>query len=124
MIVFPEANYTSFISAEDADDYLSESIHASDLAGIDTETLLFSAFRTISGFDISFDPTDTVALQALKNAQCEQAIREWQIWKTRKYSSLEDNGLKIKRRNHPPVSDRALNFLRPYMKTPTITLSR
>lgn len=76
MIVYPTSGYNSFISVNDADTYFETRLHSADWLTSDGETALMTAYRSLQELDIFIDLSDTDALQAIKQAQLEQALHE------------------------------------------------
>ena len=131
MIVYPTANYNSFISEAYADTYFNDRLNAGRWdATTSKEAALVTAFRSLQELDIVVDLTDTDALQALKDAQCEQALHELvNDLDGQAITGLQLGGLlnvKIPASKTPPprYSPRALNILRPYLQGRSIARTR
>lgn len=77
MIVYPDSGYNSFVSLEDANTYFNDRLNVSQWDDVaKQEPALISAYRSLNELDITIDPTVAVELQAVKDAQCEQALWE------------------------------------------------
>ena len=130
MIVYPLTGYDSFISEADADTYFATRYNADAWTGTGKEAALITAFRSISELDIEIDPDEADQVQAVKYAQCEQALWEMQHdLDALKLDSLDLGGLvKVKlpknQESHPRYSPRALAMLRPYMHAHTMSRTR
>ena len=125
LVVYPGDGYNSFISADDADDYFDTRLYADKWsAAIDKSAALIMALRSLNELDITIDPTVAAQLQAVKDAQCEQALHELRadLDQQMNVSSIAD--VKINRKELPRYSERALAILRPYITARTITASR
>jgi hypothetical protein len=128
MIVFPDANYDSFISEWDAITYFTGRIHSEDYLSAhpnDQEAALLTAFRSLIELDITIDPTDSAQVKALKDAQCEQALHEIKDdldSQNLNYFALQ--GIQATKKELPRHSPRAMGILRPYLKEPVIQVVR
>lgn len=71
MIIFPDENYNSYISEDDADTYFETRLNAEQWETSNKEAALIIAFQSLSELNLSIDPTESDQLTALKNAQCE-----------------------------------------------------
>ena len=94
------------------------------------EAALLTAFRSLQYLNITIDPTEADQLQALKKAQCEQALHEL-INDTdgQPISAMTLGGLlavKMAPGNTPPgrYSKRAMQILGPYLSAPVVTRTR
>lgn len=86
LIVYPEANYNSWISQDDADAYFEGRLHADAWTGADGDepvAALQTAFRSLQELTVNLDDLDSddqdeadALLLALQQAQCEQALHE------------------------------------------------
>ena len=127
MIIYPDENYTSWISEDDADEYFETRLNAAEWDAADPEMALQTAFRSLNELDLDIDlDEDESPLQALKQAQCEQAIHE--LKNELDNQSLESmnlsGGLPVKIKPAPRYSERALAILRPYIVMPTVSRLR
>ena len=124
MIVYPDDDYDSFISKVDAITYLDSRLNSEDFNTENAETALITAFRALNELDIAIDPTNTTQLQAIKNAQCEQALHEIQKGVESPFRNLSFPGLQMTVKDMPRFSESALNILRQYMKARTLSIER
>lgn len=129
MIVYPAENYNSFVSKSEANSYFSERLYSDDYINIDgysnaKEKALVTAFHSICELDITIDPTDTVQLQALKRAQCEQALYELKNNIENQFSYLATAGMMMSKKELPRYSERAMAILRPYITAGTVSRIR
>ncbi|MBC2713594.1 MAG: hypothetical protein HGJ94_22160 [Desulfosarcina sp.] len=131
MIVYPTSGYDSFVSVNDADTYFETRLHADDWLTADGEIALMVAYRSLQELDIFIDLTDADALQAIKLAQCEQALHEIRYdLDELQAQSVSLGGLvsvKLDRSNGekpPRYSQRALAILKPYLRAPVISRIR
>lgn len=131
MIVYPTANYNSFISVADADTYFADRLNAGPWdAATDPEAALVTAYRSLAELDIVIDLSDTDQLQAIQQSQCEQALHELiNDTEGQALSGLTLGGLlsvKIPDSKTPPArySPRALALLRPYLRGRSIARTR
>ena len=131
MVVYPIANYNSFISVADADTYFSDRLNAGPWdAATDQEAALVTAYRSLAELDIIIDLSDTDQLQAIKNAQCEQAL--WEVSRdldSPKLDTLSLGGLlniKLPQGKDEPArfSPRALNIIRLYLRARSVARTR
>ena len=131
LIAYPTEDYNSFIDEEAADDYFMGRINTSAWDGVTSgEAALLTAFRSLQYLNITIDPTEADQLQALKEAQCEQALHEL-INDTdgQPISAMTLGGLlavKMTPGNTPPsrYSKRAMQILGPYVSAPVVTRTR
>jgi hypothetical protein len=128
MIVFPDAGYNSFISSSDADAYFITRLHSDDYVTADPdaqEAALITAFRSLMELDITIDPTDLAQVQALENAQCEQALYELkEDLDSQNLAYFALQGIKAAKKELPRHSPRAMAILRPYLKAPVLRVTR
>jgi len=127
MIVYPDDNYNSFISCADARSYFTGRLYSDEFnyASLTVqEAALITAFRSINELDVTIDPTESAEFQAVKEAQCEQALYELKIDLDQQFSFLGIPNLQMTRKEKPRYSERTLAILRPYMTAPTITVTR
>jgi hypothetical protein len=128
MIVFPNSGYDSFLSTNDADTYFEARLHSDDYIIADSdvqEAALVTAFHSLMELDITIDPTDTAQVQALKNAQCEQALHELKEdldSQNLNYFALQ--GIQATKKELPRYSPRAMAILRPYLSAPVFKVVR
>jgi hypothetical protein len=125
MIVYPTDNYNSFISLGDANLYFGNRLYSDEFFNADDrEVALITAFRSLNELDITIDPTVAAELQAVKDAQCEQALYELKMDLDQQFDSLAIPDLKVTKKEMPRYSERALAILRPYMSARTVTVTR
>lgn len=124
MIVYPDEGYNSFISQYDAEAYFENRLHSDEWFTNDPQTALITALRSLQELNITIDPTVAAQLQAVKDAQCEQALHELKADIDQQVNLLELPDLKVKKKELPRYSERALAILRPYITMQTITVSR
>ena len=148
MIVYPTENYDSWISVADAQTYLSTRLHADEWDALSSdaerEVALQTAFRSINGLDlnVTFDDdliistaayTDTEQakiLTALEQAQCEQSLHELkydvdaQAVKSVSLGGMLSFTLNPGEEKPPRYSERALGFLRSYLRARTLARFR
>ena len=135
LIIYPEENYETWIGLHDAEDYFDSRLNSTlweRLDDLDREAALLTAFRslrelTINPSDLeSTDATVSAALlNALKQAQCEQALHELsRDLDGQRARSVSIGGLlsasfpeKVKTDR---FSERALAMLRPWLTLPSI----
>ena len=130
MIIYPEEGYDSFISVEDADAYFNDRLNAGEWDGAAQTAALMTAYRSLNELDIEIDLSDATALQAIKDAQCEQAL--WELKHDpdmQAASAISLAGLvsvKIPADKTPPprYSPRALAMLQSYIQGRTIARIR
>ena len=125
MVVYPTENYNSFIDTGDAEEYFMQRLHSLEWNNAaDEETALVTAFRSLNELNITIDPTVAAHLQAIKEAQCEQALHELKMDLDSQFDYLAIPDLKMKKKEMPRYSERALAILRPYMNANTLVVSR
>ena len=130
MIEYPETDYNSWISEDDADSYFETRLNANQWDTANKEAALITAFNSINELDLTVHPTESDQLTALKSAQCEQALHEIiNDLDSPNLSSLSLGGLlsvKIPDKQIPPprFSKRALSILRSYLSGRSIKRTR
>lgn len=143
MIIYPNENYDSWISEDEADTYFEFRLNVGEWDAANKEAALMTAFRSLRelDLDIRFEDdgtfadsyTDTEAEEILKDlqeAQCEQVLYELKNdLDCPPISNLAIGGVlsvKIPQNQNPPsrYSDRALMILRDYLKMRTVTRTR
>jgi len=130
MIVYPDENYDSWISEDDAAEYFETRLYADQWdACSNPEAALITAFHSLNELDLSVDPTDAGTLDALQRAQCEQALYELENNSEGPgISAVSMAGLlsvKTEQKSPPPrFSQRALAILRPYITARSVTRTR
>ena len=146
MTVYPTSGYNSYISRIDAVEYFEGRLHSDEFLGTDRsltyvetqKAALLTAFRSLQelSYNIEYDDDDVIdssyytaaqiatILQALKNAQCEQALYELKIDHDQQFSSLGLPDLRMTKKEMPRYSPRALAILGPYVYQPTISVTR
>lgn len=129
MIVYPAASYNSFISLDDADTYFQTRLNAEKYTtqGDPIQTAaLITAFRSINELDLTIDPTAADQIQALKDAQCEQALHELRkdLDSQNPPAYLPIDLKYMKNKELPRYAQRALAMLRPYLQAPTCQVVR
>ncbi len=130
-IVYPNDNYNSYISEDDADVYFESRLNAEPWDTANKEAALITAFQSLAELNLDIDPTESDQLEALKNAQCEQALHELKNDpESPGISSLNLGGgllsVKIPESKTPPsrFSKRALSILRSYISGRSIKRTR
>lgn len=147
MIVYPDDNYNSWISEEDASDYFENRLHATPWDTTTPEVALITAFNSLNELDLNIEYEDEAEgdltlssnysdveaakiLDVLQRSQLEQALHECQHDQTLAgLSSFSLGGMLSVRLpkdqpSPPPYSEKALNILRPYLVARTVTRSR
>ena len=131
MIIYPDANFDSWIDEDAADTYFEDRLHADPWdAAANKPAALVTAFHSLNELDLAVDPTDAATLDALQRAQCEQCLHELRNdLDAAAISSLTLGGLisvKLPETKVPPsrYSQRALAILRPYITAPSIKRTR
>lgn len=76
MIVYPDSNYDSWISENEADTYFETRLNADRWDTANKQAALTTAFHSLNELDLTVDQIETDQLTALKQAQCEQALHE------------------------------------------------
>jgi len=86
IIIYPTADFTSWISEDDADEYFKLRLNSdpwNKVGEVEKEVALATAFRSMEELDLDLtdldsDDSDTSAaiLKALRQAQCEQTFYE------------------------------------------------
>ena len=135
LIIYPEENYETWLGLHEAEDYFDSRLNSSlweRLDYLDREAALLTAFRSLRELSINLsdlESTDAAVkaalLNALKQAQCEQALHELsRDLDGQRASSVSIGGLlsasfpeKVKTDR---FSERALAMLRPWLTLPTI----
>ncbi|MDA3897705.1 MAG: hypothetical protein PF482_16345 [Desulfobacteraceae bacterium] len=128
MIVYPDIGYNSFISLDDAVAYFKTRLHSDEFLSQGwnvQEPALITAYRSINELDLTIDPTEAAQIQALKNAQCEQALHEIkEDLDSQNINSFILMGIKTTKSELPRYSQRALAILRPYISAPICQVVR
>ena len=130
LIVYPDPEYNSFISDDDASTYFEGRLNASAWNTANQEAALLQAYRSLQELDIVVDLSEATALQALANAQCEQALHEIRHdLDDLQASSVSLGGLvSVKLKNDgekpPRFSPRSMAMLRSYLRAPVINRTR
>jgi hypothetical protein len=130
MIVYPTENYNSFINFRDADRYFRNRLNTTAWDTGDQITALLQSFRSLQTLNVVINLSDDDSLQALKDAQCEQAL--WELkndLEELQASSVSLGGMisvKLNTTDEKPdrYSPRALAILRPYLRCATISRTR
>ena len=135
LIIYPEENYETWIGLHEAEDYFESRLNSSlweRLDDLDREAALLTAFRSLRELFLNLadlDSTDATVsaalLNALKQAQCEQALHELsRDLDGQRASSVSIGGLlsanfpeKVKTDR---FSERALAMLRPWLTLPSV----
>lgn len=126
--VYPDEGYNSFVSIPEASVYFDQRVHADEFteaASWTAEAAIVTAFRSLNELNIIIDPTEPAQLQALKDAQCEQALHELKEdvdFQNLKVFAIQ--GIKATKTEVPRYSERALSILRPYLQAPVIQVVR
>jgi len=138
MVVYPTESYNSWISLADAITYFEGRLHSDEFTGAVTatqEASLITAFRALNefSFSIEFDDDDVIdtgtyttaqiatILQALQHAQCEQALYELKLDLDSQFSQLDIPDLKMRKKEMPRYSSRALKLIGPYISPIMVT---
>jgi len=130
MIVYPNSGYDSFVSIEDANIYFSGRLHADEwfAAGTNQEAALMTAYRSLNELSIEIDLTDSDALEAIRAAQCEQALYELKTPLDEPHVQFLGLGgsLAVRLGDKEPsrYSERAIAILKPYLNAQTVTRTR
>ena len=144
MIIYPDENYDTWISEDEADIYFETRLNAEKWDIANKEPALITAFRSLREFnlDIFFEDDKTFAdcytdiekakiLSDLQDAQCEQVLHELNYdLDNPAISSLSMGGVlsvKLsKDQKSPPsrYSSRTLLILRPYIIARSISRTR
>jgi hypothetical protein len=129
MIVYPNENYDSWISEENADDYFETRLNATEWDSSNKETALITAFNDLNlllNLDIDLE-NDETPLPVLKAAQCEQALYLLKNGvDSRSVDSLSLTPtffIKLGDRE-PRISPNAMTILHPYIVVRTIARTR
>jgi hypothetical protein len=133
LIVYPDEDYESWVSLEDAETYFEGRLNADHwlrLDSLDQEAALRTAFRSLS--ELTLDLTDleitdrqAALLKALGQAQCEQALYELvRDLDGQQAESVSLGGLLSakfpERKKTERYSERALAILRHYLSVPSV----
>lgn len=131
LTVYPDSDYNSFISYKDANKYFYSRLNSQawDNAAVDDQfTALLQAYRSLQELDIVIDLSDSDALDAIQQAQCEQAIWELQRDETEWQANAVSLGglvsVKLNENKPPRHSPKALYILKPYLRCATISRTR
>jgi hypothetical protein len=132
LIEYPETDYNSWCTEEEADEYLDGRLNVTAWAGAGSKSTsaLLTAFRSLNGLNITIDPTEADQLQALKDAQCEQALYELTVdTDGLSISGVTLGGLlnvKLAPSQTPPgrYSKKAMQIMGPYLSAPVVTRTR
>jgi hypothetical protein len=129
MIVYPETGYNSFVSVEEAHEYFTDRLNAGAWDAADQPAALKTGFRSLATLEIVIDLSEAAALQAIKNAQCEQAL--WESTYNRDEPAARGvsiGGLisaQFFEQGKPErYAPRALEMLRPYLRARTVSRIR
>ena len=129
LIVYPNGNYNSWISEDDADTYFENRLHSSEWESSNKESALITAFRDLNfllNLDIDLENYET-PLPVLKSAQCEQALyllkNEVDSRTVDSLSLTPSFFIKLGKRE-PRISPNVLNILHPYIVVRTISRTR
>ena len=131
MIIYPDSDFDSWISEDDAGTYFETRLNADpwDVCS-NREAALITAFHSLDELEITIDPTDTTQLDALQRAQCEQCLHELRNDLDGSAISSFNLGsllsVKLPESKVPPsrYSQRVLSILRPYITAPSIKRTR
>jgi len=130
IIKYPDTDYNSWVTEAEADEYMEGRLHASKWDGADKVAALLTAFRSLNTLDITIDPTVTAELEALEEAQMEQALHEIITdVDAPPLSSMSLGGMlsvKLPANQQAPkrYSPRAMAILGPYMSIKVVTRTR
>ena len=130
MIIYPDENYDSWISDDDANEYFETRLYVDEWDAANKEAALQTAFRSLNELDLDIDlDEDDTPVEALMQAQCEQALHEVK----HNFDSQIVQGVGLggllsvkftQNKNYPRYSQRALSILRPYLLAKTISRTR
>ena len=148
MTIYPDTDYDSWISWDDAEAYFQTRLHSDEwhntLLDIQ-EVALLTAFRSLNELDLNLvfttdkvlseaHYTDTQIIEiltALKQAQCEQTLHEirndpeGQSIERVNIGGLLSVSLPDKEGKQPPrYAQRAISMLRPYIRAPIVSRTR
>jgi len=145
MIVYPTDNYDSWLSEDDADSYFETRLNAEPWdSEQNREAALQTAFRSINALDLTivldddkiissaYYTSDQISeiLTALQQAQAEQCLHEL-VFETEGpgISSFSLGGLlsaklDTKKDSTPRYSERAFEYLRPWLRARTVARVR
>jgi hypothetical protein len=76
LIIYPDTNYNSWISEDDADLYFETRLNADSWDTANKEAALITAFQSLAELNLTIDPTESEQLKALQEAQLEQSLHE------------------------------------------------
>jgi hypothetical protein len=132
LIEYPTTDYNSWATENEADEYFDGRLNVEAWAGAGTKSTaaMLTAFRSLNVLNITIDPTEADQLQALKDAQIEQALYELTVdTDGQPISAVTIGGMlsvKLASENTPPGrhSKRAIEILFPYLSGKTITRTR
>ena len=131
MIIYPDANFDSWIDEDAADTYFEDRLHADPWdAAANKPAALITAFHSLNELDLTVDLTDAATLDALKRAQCEQCLHELRNdLDGCAITGLSLGGLlsiKLPESKVPPIrySQRAIAILKPYLRGNSIRRDR
>ena len=131
MIVYPDDNFGSWISEDEAGTYFETRLNADPWdACSNREAALITAFHSLNELDLTVDLTDTAQLDALQRAQCEQCLHELRNDLDGSAISSFNLGsllsVKLPESKVPPsrYAQRALAILRPYITARSVTRTR
>lgn len=129
MIVYPEKEYNSWISEENADDYFETRLNSDQWNSANKETALITAFRDLNLFlDLSIDLSDDeTPLPKLRIAQAEQTL--WLLKNEVDSRSVDainlGSGLFVKLgKRETRISPNAIKILSDYIAIRTIARTR
>jgi hypothetical protein len=128
LIEYPTEDYNSWVTEDQADEYFEDRLNADPWDTANKEAALITAFRSLNGLGLTIDPTEAEELEALQQAQCEQALHEIiNDLDSPNLSRMSLGGmLSVNLPDTPPprYSERALSILRPYLTARTVARTR
>jgi hypothetical protein len=130
MIVYPEDNFDSFVSVEEAHEYFNDRLNAGPWDAADQTAALMTAYRSLQELNILIDLSDSTALKAIKEAQAEQAL--WELKHDPDMQAVSGVALggilnvRFPSGKTPTdrYSPRALAMLRPYIRGRSVARNR
>lgn len=133
LTVYPESGYNSYASQEEAYSYFSSRLNSDEWAGANEQAALITAYYHLQHLDLSDidldNDEDGAQLQALKYAQLEQALHALKHdLDSAQVKQMALGGLLqvtlASGESVPFFSERALYFLKDYVRRPSITRVR
>lgn len=129
MIVYPDDNYTSWISEDEADEYFETRLNSDEWDSANKESAMVAAFRDLNlllNLNIDLENDDS-PLPVLKSAQCEQCLyllKNQVDSRTVESLSLTPSFFIKLGKREPRLSSIATAILHPYIVVRTISRIR